>query len=159
MTDDAPNYDITIDADDLLAELAADAAAYGGDYKEKRQWWADSLETPEPFYAAEQWMLQASGGRRAYSEAIAALQPEAHSVPVDCYRNDDGTVDVRGYMRWLSECADAAHDRGGVPGTNPQANEAETAYSRILSTLRDDYGVGWPRLDDLGGNPLECDLP
>jgi len=159
MSTDTPDYDIAIDADELLADLAADAAAHGRDYQEKRGWWDDSLGTHSEFHEARIWMLEARGAQRAYAKTIASLQPEHHSLTVDTYRTDDGAVDVRGLMRWLSEQADAAHERAGAVGERPQADAAETAYARILSTLRDDYGVGWPRLDDLGGNPLECDLP
>ena len=157
--DGGPNYEVTIDAADLLADLAADAAAHGRDYEEKRGWWDDSLGTHSPFHEARIWMLNARGAQRAYSKAIASLQPEQHTLSVETYRNADGTVDVRGLMRWLRTEADAAHDRAGVVGENPQADAAETAYAQILSTLRDDYEVGWPRLDDVGGNPLECDQP
>lgn len=159
MTTDTPDYDIDIDAADLLADLATDAAAHGRDYEEKRGWWDDSLGTHSEFYNARIWMLEARGAQRAYAKAIASLQPEQHSLGVDTYRTADGTVDVGGLMRWLRREAEAAHDRAGAVGENPQADAAETAYAQILSTLRDDYGVGWPRLDDLGGNPLECDLP
>jgi hypothetical protein len=157
---DAPDYDVKIDADELLTRLVVDSANYGEQYEEKRQWWSESLDHCDEWHEARYWMQEARGGQRAYSEAIAALQPEAHALLVDCYRNNDGTVDVRGYMAWLSKRATEAHERSGsVPGRNPQADEAESAYTSILSTIRDGYGVGWPRLDDVGGNPLECDLP
>lgn len=60
---------------------------------------------------------------------------------------------------WLSGLADDAHDRTCGSRRNPVADEAETAFTAILSMLRDNYGVGWPRLDGVGGNPLEVDLP
>jgi len=147
-------------ADELIADLVADAVAYAEKYEEKREWWQESLDAADEFHDARYWMMEARGGQRAYSEAIAALQPENHNVLVDSYRNDDDTVDVRAFMAWLSDAASSAHDRSrdGM-NRNPQADEAESAYTSILSLLRDDYGVGWPRLDDVGGNPLECDLP
>lgn len=155
-----PDYGVEIDANELLADLVEEAASYAEEYEEKRRWWMESLDHCDEWHEARYWMREARGGQRAYSEAIAALQPESHALVVDCHRNEDGTVDVREYMAWLSKCATEAHERSGsVPGQNPQADEAESAYTRILSTIRDDYGVGWPRLDDLGGNPLECDLP
>lgn len=153
MTGDGPNYDLRIKADELLADLAEGAASYGEDYEEKRSWWRES-PTYDPFTEARYWMLEARGGQRAYSMTIPTIQPGGR------FRNGDGTVDVRGLMRWLSNRADSAHDDSHGPYTETrQADEAETAFASILSLLRDDYGVGWPRLDDVGGTPRECDLP
>lgn len=90
MTTDTPDYDIDIDAADLLADLATDAAAHGRDYEEKRGWWDDSLGTHSEFYNARIWMLEARGAQRAYAKAIASLQPEQHSLGVDTYRTADG---------------------------------------------------------------------
>lgn len=145
-----PNYDVEIDADELLADLADIAAEYGEDYEEKRRWWTESPVYDE-FHEARFWMLEARGGQRALSHAIAALQPENNCITVGCYREADGTVDVRGFMSWLSEEADAAHERRGSSSPSRQASEAESAYNKALRLLREDYGVGWPRLDDLGG--------
>jgi hypothetical protein len=158
LTEDGPNYDVQIDADELLADLAERAAEYGHEYEEKRELWQESLDTSDLWQQANYWMQEARGGQRAYSEAIAALQPEHHSVLVTTYRTDDGTVDVRGYMRWLSNLAEDAYERAGSSVSNPAANESETAYCKILSLLREEYGVGHPRFDDLGG-VLEGDLP
>lgn len=156
---DRPDYDVEIDADELLTDIAEMAAEYGEDYEEKRRWWMESPPHDE-FVAARGWMQEAAGGQLALSHVVAALQPENHSLMVDCHRREDGTVNVRELMAWLSEQADAAHERSGNSlNPNRQANEAETAYVSVLSLLRDDYGVGWPRLDDVGGNPLEEDLP
>lgn len=150
----APDYGIEIDADELLAELADDAAAYGEKYEEKRRWWTESLDTPTEFRDARYWMLEARGGQRAYSEAIAELQPGGR------YRNADGTVDVRGYLRWLSQLASDAHERShGSYTKTRQPDEAETAYVSVISTIRNEFGVGWPRLDDVGGNPIPEDQP
>jgi hypothetical protein len=150
---DSPDYDVTVEADDLLADLAADAAEYGKDFEENRRWWRESLDFDE-WHEARYWMLEASGGQRAYAESLAALQPGGR------FRADGGMVDVRGYMAWLSGLADRSHDRSHGPYTETrQAAERETAYTAVISTLRDDYGVGWPRLDDIGGTPLEEDLP
>jgi hypothetical protein len=156
---DAPDYDMEIAADELLADLAEEAAEYGRDVAEKARW---QREAPafDPYTKAMYWELEALGGRTAYAKAIATLQPENSLLPSRNFREADGTVDVRAFMAWLSKQADAAHeDSYGDYTETRQASEAETAYARMLSTLRDDYGVGWPRLDDLGGNPLECDLP
>lgn len=151
---EGPNYDVEIQADELLADLADDAADYGEDYEEKRSWWHDSFRATEEFHEARYWMLEAVGGRRAYRDALTRIQPGGR------FRNGDGKIDVRGYMRWLSNKADHAHEDSRGPYTETrQASEAESAYVSILSTLRDDYGVGWPRLDDIGGNPIEVDLP
>lgn len=153
-TDAGPDYDVEIDADDLLADLAERAAEYGRDYEEKRRWWHESLDTLEPWHEASHWMLEARGGQRAYAEAIAAIQPGGG------YRNDDGTVDVHRYMHRLSTFADQCHeDSYGPYAETRQADEAETAYAKILSVLRDEYNIGWPRLDDVGGTPIEEDLP
>jgi len=153
MTDDTPNYDIRIDADELLVDLAERAAEYGHDYEEKRQWWRESLDTVDEWHDARYWMLEARGGQRAYRDVLATLQPGGR------FRTDDGTVDVRAFMRWVSQRADAAHDdRHGTHGETRQADEAESAFARVLAVLRDDYGVGWPRIDDLGG-VVEADLP
>jgi|GEM_PF-4782486 len=160
MTDDSPDYDVRIDADELLADLVEQAQDYAEDHSEKREWWHDSFDTTAEWTEARYWMQEALGGRKATSEAIAALQPEAHTIHAPNCRNDDGTVDVRAFLRWLSEEADAEHERSyGDYTETRQADEAETAYCRIMSTVRNDYGVGWPRLDDVGGTPLEADMP
>lgn len=160
MASDRPDYNVHIDADELLADLVEQAQDYAEDHTEKREWWHDSFDTTAEWTEARYWMQEARGGLKATSEAIAALQPETHTIHASNCRNDDGTVDVRAFLRWLSEEADAAHDHSHGPYTETrQADEAETAYCRIISTIRDDYGVGWPRLDDIGGNPLEADMP
>ena len=157
--EDAPNYDVEIEASDLLVDLADGAAKYGQKHEEYREMWMESLDTFEEFYDARYWMLEAVGGRRAYSNAIAVLQP-GETWRAGRYLNDDGTVDVRGYMKWLSQQSSEAHEASHGPFTETrQADEAASAFARILSTLRDDYGIGWPRLDDLGGNPLPVDMP
>jgi hypothetical protein len=157
---DAPDYDITIHTDDVLAdlvEMAQDAAERRDEY---RQWHRRELERGydiNPQY--EYWVREQTGLLTALGRAIAALQPEQHHVLVDGCRQADGTVAVRDYMRWLSDAADGAHQVVNEKRDAPRASKMETGYSRVLSVLRDDYGIGWPRLDDVGGNPLECDLP
>lgn len=149
-----PKYDLEIAAADVLNAFAADAADYAHDHDEKRQLWRDSCDMPSEFHEARYWMLEALGGRRAYHNAMIELQPGGK------FRNEDETVALREFMAWISERAEAAHQRayGGYTETR-QADEAETAYTQMLSTLRDEFGVGWPRLDDTGGNPLDCDMP
>lgn len=149
----APDYDVEIEADDLLRDLAERAARYGKQYEEHRDSWRRSWDWQIHFHEARCWMLEDAGGRRAYSEVIGAIQPGGR------FRNDDGTVDVRGLMAWISTRSDEAHKdaRGDYTGTR-QADEAESAFAKILPVLRDDYGVGWPRFNDLGG-VLERDLP
>lgn len=155
---DAPNYDVEVQADDLITDLAERATEYATDYEKKRRWWLDSPPHDE-FVEARDWMQEARGGQRAVGEAIAALQPENHSVLPRCYRNADGTVDVRGFMAWLSRQADRAHEASSGPhGQTRHADESETAFAKMLSLLRDEYDVGFPRFDDLGG-VLEEDLP
>lgn len=157
-TRDKPNYDVEIAADELLSDLAALAAEYGEQYEEYRRWWQGSLDHHTEFTDARYWMLEQAGGQEALSKTIATLQPESN--PRVNFRNDDGSVDVRGLMRWLSERGDRAHERSyGDYTKTRQADEAETAYASVLSQLRDDYGVGWPRLSDVSGTPLEEDLP
>lgn len=149
-----PNYDVEIDADRLLADLADDAASYGEEYERHRETWQDSFDAPTPFYDAKYWMLEAVGGRRAYSNTMAKLQPSGR------FRNADGTVDVRALFRWLKKRSTQTNEaRNGDYTKTRQSSEAHSAYSSIISTLRDDYGVGWPRLDDVSGTPLESDLP
>lgn len=154
-----PTYDVDVEADELIADIAELAAEYGADFEEKRQWWQES-PAYDPFTEAEMWMLEARGGQRACGKAVALLQPESAVAGCSEFRDADGTVDVRGYMRWLLDSHDAAHERsyGGHRETR-QADEAESAYSRILSLLRDEYGVGWPRLNSVSGTPVEKDLP
>jgi len=160
MSDDSPDYDVHIDADELLADLVEQAQDYAEDHTEKREWWHDSFDSATEWTEARYWMLEALGGLEATDQAIAALQPGAHTIHAPNCRNDDGTVDVRAFLRWLGDESDAAHERSyGDYTETRQADEAETAYCRIMSTVRDDYRVGWPRLDDVGGNPLEADLP
>lgn len=148
-----PNYDVDIDGDELLADLAEVSAGYGEEVVENRQSWRRSWDWATEFTDAKYWMLEAIGGRRAYADIIAEIQPGGR------FRNDDGTVDVRALMTALDHKSTTTNeDRNGPYTETRQASEAHTAYSRIISTLRDDYGVGWPRFDDLGG-VLECDMP
>ncbi len=159
MTDDTPTYDIRIDADELLADLVAMAQDAAENRDEKREWYRDELERGfdiHPQY--DYWVREQTGLLTALGRAIAALQPEQHDVLVDGVREDDGTVDVRAYMRWLSNEADSAHEVVEERRDAPRASNMETGYSRVISLLRDDYGVGWPRIDDLGG-VVEADLP
>ena len=150
----APNYDVEIDADALLADLAEHAAEYGQQYEDHRRTWEDSFDYATPFYDAKYWMLEAVGGRRAYADTLARLQADGR------FRARDGTVRVRALLRWLGERSEQTNEaRNGDYTDTRQASEAHSAYASIISTLRDEYGVGWPRLDDLGGSPLECDLP
>jgi hypothetical protein len=148
-----PNYDVEVDADELLADLAKRAADYAHDHDEKRRWWRESFDMVSEFHDARYWMLEALGGRRAYQYAMVELQPGGR------YRNDDGTVDVRGFMSWLSDLSEEAHEAArGDYTTTREADEAETAYVKMQSVLRDDYDVGWPRFDEVGG-VRERDLP
>ena len=149
-----PDYDVGIGADELLADFAEDAAQYGEKFEYAREKWQESLNYAEPFHDARFWMLEAIGGRRAYSKTIAKLQPGGR------FRNDDDTVNVRGLLRWLSNRSEETNEaRHGDYAKTRGSSEAHSAYSSIISTVRSDYGVGWPRLDDLGGTALECDLP
>jgi len=149
-----PDYSKTIDADKLLRHFADHAADYAHSHDENRQRWVDSHDMLTPFHEAKLWMLEDLGGRRAFQQSMITLQADGR------FRNDNGTVDLRAFMNWLSERADEAHERSfGSYEDTRQADEAETAYTRMLSILRDDYGVGWPRMDDIGGNALEEDLP
>jgi len=156
---DAPNYEVEIDADDLLESLADLAGEYARDHAEKDRWWRESLETVSEYTEARYWALEALGGRRAIAETMVELQGETKYGRRGRYRNADGTVDVRGLMAWVSRRGDAAHEdaRGDYTETR-QADEAETACATVLSLLRDEYDVGWPRLGE-HGNPLEGDLP
>lgn len=157
---DAPNYDVVIDADELLADLADRAAEYAEDYAEKDRWWRESLDYATEHTEARYWALEALGGRTAYARVIATLQPENNLPALHCFLEKDGTVAVRDLMSWLSNRQQAAHDDAHGPYTETrQASEAASAYAKILSLIRDDYGVGWPRLDDVSGTPLESDLP
>lgn len=160
---DGPNYDVQIDADDLLETLAERAAEHARkmykhrrDHREYDMWWE---REPGQLSQYMLWELEELGALRSYSLTITHLQPEAsHSWRCE-YRNDDGTVDVRGLMQWLERESERAHeDSYGPHSETRQADAAETAFAKILSLLRDEYGVGWPRFDELGG-VLEGDLP
>jgi len=157
---DAPDYDVRIEADELLEDLMemAQDAAETRDFH--RQCWREELERGYDIdHTWERSTRAQTGFLTALGRAIAALQPENHDMLVSCFRDADGTVDVRGYLRWLKTEADRYHeivnDRPGAP----RASKMESGFSRVISLVRNDYGVGWPRLDDLGGNALECDLP
>jgi hypothetical protein len=151
---DRPDYSVEIEADELLSDIANMAAGYGTEYEENRR----SAEELAPFPEARRWMLEARGGQRALSDVVAALQPENHGVGLPTFRRQDDTVDVRELMKWLSRESDATNDRRNTSRYNHQASEAHSAYCKVTSLLRDDYGVGWPRIDELGG-VMECDLP
>ena len=151
--ENGPNYDVEIAADELLTDLAESAAGYGEEVVENRQSWRESWDWASEFRETRYWMLEALGGRRAYATVMAKIQPGGR------FRNDDGTVDVRGLMRFVSDRSSEAHERSYGDFTETrQADEAESAYASILSTIRDKYGVGWPRFDDVGG-VMERDLP
>lgn len=157
MPEDTPNYDVRIEAVKLISDLAAKAETHGERLAEYRRY--DREESFVPGRPAGQlseyqrWALEEKKKARAYATAIAMLQPESHgtTVPRGEYVSEDGTVNVRKYMREISRLGDDAHDRG--------ARNAESAYAKVQSLIRNEYGVGWPRLDDLGGNPIEADLP
>lgn len=148
--DDCPDYDVTVETTDLLADLAENAAYHARQHaKHARNWREDD------WWQYRRWMLEESAAMQAYRTAIAMLQPGRHDVLVPSGEfTDDGTVRVREFMREISRLGDDAHERGST-----QARKAARMYARIESVLRDDYGVGWPRLDDIGGTPLEEDLP
>lgn len=159
-TQQGPDYDVEIDADELLADLVELSQKYAREYAEHDRMWRESLDTFEPFHDAKYWALEDLGGRDAIAQAILGLQPAGDAYFAGRYRREDGTVDVREFMRWLSQRAEYAHEDSYGPYTETrQASESETAYVKVISLLRDDYGVGWPRLDDVGGNPLEADMP
>jgi len=153
-TERPPDYDRTIDAAELLADLADLSQYYADEYVEKRQWWNDYIGRSNDFEEARWWMLEALGGRQAITDAMVQIHPDG-----EC-RNNDGTVALRAFMRYVTDQADRAHDRAhGAYSDTRRADEAETAYAKVLTLLRDDYGVGWPRVDDIGGNALSQDLP
>lgn len=153
-----PDYEVEVDADELIADLVEMSQDYAEKHDKHRRQYRESLDTFNPWHDARYWTLEALGGLRATSEAIASLQPEAHSPLITTYRNDDGTVDVRALMQWLDQQSTETNERRNGPYSKTrQASEAHSAIASVISLLRDDYGVGWPRFDDLGGE-LECDL-
>jgi len=154
---DAPDYEVTVRASELREDLAEAAATHGKRMAEYRRYDRNEGFVPgRPAGQLSWYARQAVEERkavRAYATALAMLQPEHYgaTVPRGEFVADDGTVNVREFMREISELGDAAYERG--------AREAESAYASVTSLLRNDYGIGWPRLDDLGGNPIEEDLP
>lgn len=155
---EAPNYEVEIQADELLSDLAEMAAEYARDVVENREWWEES-PVYDRFDQARYWELEAIGGRRAISQTMRKLHPETKYGTRGPYLNDDGTVDVRGLLEWLSKAADDAHERrrGSYEETRQPA-EAESAYVSVISLIRDGYGVGWARIDEIG-RVVEADLP
>jgi len=154
---DGPDYGVRIDADELVADLVEQAQDYADRHDETRGWYYESFDYHETHHEALYWSLEALGGLTATGKAIAVLQPESNLFRN--FRNDDGSISVRDYMKWVSHQHDAAHDDSYGPYTETrQASEAESAYAKVLSTIRDEYGVGWPRFDDIGG-VRECDMP
>ncbi len=144
----APDYSVPVEVSELLADLAEKAANTARRHASNARNWQE-----DDWWQYRQWMQQDWKKMRAYSTAIAMLQTGNHgtAVPRGEFVAEDGTVNVREYMSEISRLGESAHNRG--------AHEAESAYARVTSLLRNEYGVGWPRLDDLGGNPLEEDLP
>lgn len=153
----ACDYTVRVEADELLVDIAEKAANHGKRMAEYRRYDIEEGFVPGRPPGQLSWYarqaLEEKKAVRAYGTAIAMLQPGWHDarVPSGEFVAGDGTVNVREYMREISRLGDAAHDRG--------AREAESAYAKVTSLLRNEYGVGWPRLDDLGGNPLQEDLP
>lgn len=159
---DGPNYDAEIDAAELRQDLAARAAKHSEKAAEHRRddreweeaggWWD---RPPGQLSQYARWALEEMAAARAYARALAKLQP------VDRFRSrhryvEDGQVRVREFMRFLQTNAD---ETNGRRHGDYQARKAHHAYSQVLSLLRDEYGVGWPRLDDLGGAPIPEDQP
>lgn len=159
-TDAGPDYSVQIDAEEIRKDLAAKAAAKARKADEHRQECRDycpsnALElAPGELCQYQRWALEEFAAARAYARALLRLQPR----PDLSYTPDDvtdGAVDVRSFMRWLkNRCEDTNDRRHG----DYQTSAAHSAYADVLSLLRDEYGVGWPRFDDLGG-VLEEDLP
>lgn len=149
----SPDYDTIINADALLRDLAEDAKHYGKKYEYGRKRWRQSLSSPTPFQEARYWMLEATGGRRAYSNTLTKLQSGGR------FRKENGTVDVSGLLHWLNNRSKETNKaRNGDYTETRQPSGAHSAYRSITSTIRSDYEVGWPRLDG-EGNPLKSDLP
>lgn len=153
---DEPDYSVEIDAQSLREDIAEKAADRGERHADHMEMCRNDPFWDEPRY----WALEQYGAMRALSQCLALLQPENALVARDSLVKDDGTVQVREFMRTVSHWSDEAHEDSHGPYTETrQADEAESAYARVTSLLRNEYDIGWPRLDDLGGNPLECDLP
>lgn len=145
--------DATVQADELIEELAEMSAEYGEDYEEKRGWWVDSLDHRREFLDAKYWMMEALGARRATAWAIAELQPGGR------FRDTDGTVDLQGYMTWLERASEEAHQRSKGPYQKTrQADEAESAYAAVLSLLRNDYGFCLSLAGEIT-RTMEADMP
>ena len=154
--DDRPNYDVDVLAADLIADLVEKSAEHAKRQEEYRRYSREDPFWNEPLY----WALEQLGAQRAYGRAIAVIQPENHMIPSYSFVDDGGFVKVREYMAWLSRQAKREHEDSYGPYTETrQADFAESAYAKVLSLIRNDYGVGWPRLDEVGGNPLPEDLP
>lgn len=154
-TQQGPDYDVEIQASDLLEDIAGRCAQHARQHAYHRRTIQDDPTWKEP----QIWEAEEHSAMNAYWNALIKLQPTG-AASAGRFLNDDGTVDVRGYMLWLSDRADAAHqDAGTFTTSQMMARKAEHAYSKTLSIIREDHGVGWPRLDELGGNPLEEDLP
>lgn len=133
------NYDVEINADELLVDLAKVAAGYGEEVVENRKSWRRSWNWNTEFHEAKYWMLEAIGGRRAFADIMINIQPNGR------FRNNDGTVDVHRMMQALDHKSTTTNeDRNGPYTETRQASGAHSAYCRIISTLRDDYGIGWP---------------
>lgn len=155
MPEDTPNYDVRIEASELIEDIAAKAETHGERLAEYRRYDREEgviFGRPAGQLSQYQrWALEEKKTVRAYGTAIAMLQPESHDVSVPSGEFvEDGVVNVREYLREISRLGDRAHDRG--------ARDAESAYAQVASLVRDEYGVGWPRIDDLGG-VVEADLP
>jgi len=160
---DSPNYDVEVDADELLADLAERAGEHYDRMNERERHHREYVQTdlsrdPTKLSRAQLDALESLGALEAYSNAIAMLQPESEHWKN--FRGGDG-VDVRGFMKEMSRLCDREDDERNKRAyrENRQAQGAHSAYAKIISVLRDDYGVGWPRLDDVSGTALEEDLP
>lgn len=157
---DGPNYDAEIDAAELRQDLAARAAKHaekateyrrdGREWEESGGWWG---RPPGQLSQYARWELEEMAAADAYGHALAKLQP------ADRFRNrhryvEDGQVKVREFMRMLHTNVEETNDRRHG---DYQASARHSAYAKVLSLLRNEYGVGWPRLDDLGGTPIPED--
>ena len=157
-----PNYDLEIDADELAADIAAlsarrarKAAEYNRDARNEPV----SLDRePGQLTQYQRWAIKEEAARMAFANVIAMLQPADKYGPNSRYV-DDGLVKVRALLRELSRRGSETNERrNGYDINSQQAGEEHSAYAKVISLIREDYAVGWPRFDDIGGR-LQEDLP
>ena len=161
-TSAGPNYDVEIDAQELatdVAELSARRARKAAEYNRDARNEPVRLDRdPGELTQYQRWAVKEEAAMMAFGNVIAMLHP-ADKYGKNTRYVDNGSVKVRALLRELSRrCSETNERRNGYDINSQQAGEEHSAYAKVISLIREEYAVGWPRFNDVGGR-LQEDLP